>query len=66
MRVLLFGIDGLTFRILNPLIGRGLLPNFRRLREGGVDGPIYPSFGRVAGRLKYHQAVVGELGKQLL
>ncbi len=38
MRVLLFGVDGLTFRILNPLIERGFLPNFQRVRDGGVQG----------------------------
>jgi predicted AlkP superfamily phosphohydrolase/phosphomutase len=38
MRVLLFGVDGLTFRILNPLIDRGVLPNFQRVRDGGVQG----------------------------
>ncbi len=38
MRVLLFGVDGLTFRILNPLMERGLLPNFQRVRDGGVQG----------------------------
>lgn len=38
MRVFLFGVDGLTFRILNPMIERGLLPNFQRLREGGAEG----------------------------
>lgn len=37
MRVLLFGIDGLTFDVLNPLIERGLLPNFQRVRDGGVQ-----------------------------
>lgn len=38
MRTLLFGVDGLTFRILNPLMERGLLPNFQRVRDGGVQG----------------------------
>ncbi len=38
MRVLLFGIDGLTFRVIDPLIERGLLPNFRRVRDGGARG----------------------------
>jgi predicted AlkP superfamily phosphohydrolase/phosphomutase len=37
-RVFLFGVDGLTFRILCPLIERGLLPNFQRLHECGVRG----------------------------
>jgi len=36
MRIFLFGIDGLTFRILDPLMMRGLLPNFQRLQDGGV------------------------------
>src|SRR5437588_6486029 len=40
MRVLLFGVDGLTFRILNPLMGRGQLPNFQRLRDNGVQGVL--------------------------
>lgn len=38
MRVLLFGIDGLAFRVLDPYIARGLLPNFQRVRDGGVQG----------------------------
>ena len=38
MRVLLFGVDGLAFRVLNPMIERGLLPNFQRLRDEGVEG----------------------------
>src|SRR5579885_3471529 len=38
MRVLLFGIDGLAFRVLDPMIERGLLPNFARLRDEGTWG----------------------------
>ncbi len=38
MRVLLFGIDGLTFRVLDPFIERGLLPNFQRVRDQGTQG----------------------------
>ena len=37
MKVLLFGIDGLTFRILHPMMEHGLLPNFQRVRDGGVQ-----------------------------
>jgi predicted AlkP superfamily phosphohydrolase/phosphomutase len=36
MRVFLFGVDGLCFRIVDPLIERGLLPNFQRVRDGGA------------------------------
>jgi predicted AlkP superfamily phosphohydrolase/phosphomutase len=37
MRTVLFGIDGLTFRIMHPLIERGDLPNFRRLAQEGCE-----------------------------
>lgn len=40
MRVVLFGVDGLTFSILHPLIERGLLPNFKRICEDGVQGVL--------------------------
>src|ERR1700694_5612197 len=36
MRVVIFGVDGLTSRILRPLIERGDLPNFARLQREGV------------------------------
>ncbi len=38
MRVCLFGIDGLTFRILEPYMARGLLPNFQRVSQAGAHG----------------------------
>lgn len=38
MRVFLFGVDGLTFRILHPMMERGLLPNFQRMQNEGVEG----------------------------
>ncbi len=37
MRTVLFGVDGLTFRVLHPLIERGDLPNFRKLGEKGCE-----------------------------
>ena len=37
MRTVIFGIDGLTFRILHPLIERGELPNFKKLRDQGCE-----------------------------
>src|SRR5438128_1298419 len=40
MKVLLFGIDGLTFRILHPMMEHGLLPNFQRVRDGGVQAVL--------------------------
>ncbi len=36
MRVLVFGVDGLTFRVLKPLMARGSVPHFQRIYEGGT------------------------------
>lgn len=40
MRTIIFGADGLTFRILQPLIERGELPNFARLQREGVASDL--------------------------
>ena len=37
MRAVIFGVDGLTFRIIGPLIERGELPNFKKLRDEGCE-----------------------------
>src|SRR5437899_8805790 len=37
MRSVIFGVDGLTFRIIHPLIERGELPNFKKLRDEGCE-----------------------------
>ena len=37
MRTVIFGVDGLAFRIIHPLIERGEMPNFKRLREQGCE-----------------------------
>lgn len=37
MRAVIFGVDGLSFRVLHPLIKRGDLPNFARLQREGVE-----------------------------
>lgn len=37
MRAVIFGVDGLTFRILHPLIECGDLPNFQRLKQEGCE-----------------------------
>lgn len=37
MRSIIFGVDGLTFRILHPLIERGDLPNFKKLSQEGCE-----------------------------
>ena len=40
MRSVIFGVDGLTFRILHPLIERGDLPNFQRLSQQGCEAVL--------------------------
>ena len=40
MRTVIFGVDGLTFRILHPLIERGDLPNFQRLGQRGCEAVL--------------------------
>jgi predicted AlkP superfamily phosphohydrolase/phosphomutase len=40
MRSVIFGVDGLTFRILHPLMERGELPNFRKLQEQGCEAVL--------------------------
>lgn len=38
MRSVIFGADGLTFRVLHPLMERGDLPNFQKLAQEGCEG----------------------------
>ncbi|GAC1344053.1 MAG: alkaline phosphatase family protein [Ktedonobacteraceae bacterium] len=40
MRTVIFGVDGLTFRIIHPLIERGVLPNFKKLRDAGCEAVL--------------------------
>jgi predicted AlkP superfamily phosphohydrolase/phosphomutase len=40
MRVVVFGVDGLTFRVLHPLMERGELPNFQRLSRDGCEAVL--------------------------
>ncbi len=37
MRTVIFGVDGLTYSILHPLMERGELPNFRKVAERGCE-----------------------------
>ncbi len=43
MRAVIFGVDGLSFRILRPLIERGDLPNFARLEREGTQATFISS-----------------------
>jgi len=39
-RVLLIGVDGAEWNVIQPLIDRGDLPNFARFRNEGATGPL--------------------------
>jgi predicted AlkP superfamily phosphohydrolase/phosphomutase len=46
-RAVVFGVDGLTFRVLHPLIERGELPHFQYLQQNGCEAVLeakYPPF----------------------
>src|SRR5437763_12278723 len=37
MRTVLFGVDGLSFRVLHPLMQWGELPHFQKMRDAGCE-----------------------------
>ncbi len=39
-RLLLFGVDGATWDLMDPLLKEGLLPNFKKLIDHGVRSPL--------------------------
>ncbi len=39
-KLLLFGIDGATWDLMDPLLEKGLLPNFEKLIDHGVRSPL--------------------------
>ena len=39
-RVLLVGLDGATFDVLDPLLEEGVMPHLKALIDGGVAGPL--------------------------
>lgn len=40
MRTVIFGVDGLTFRIIHPLMERGEMPNFKKLQDEGCEAVL--------------------------
>ncbi len=40
LKLLVVGVDGATWSVIDPLIARGELPHFRRLRERGASGTM--------------------------
>lgn len=48
-RVLVIGLDGATWDILDPLIEEGYLPNLRKIKESGVSGILKSNFPPITG-----------------
>ena len=51
MKVMVLGLDGATWDILEPLAAEGLLPNLARLRKAGASGElgsVFPPLSPVA------------------
>lgn len=48
-RILVLGLDGATFDVLNPLIEDGILPNIKRLCENGANGILQSTMPPVTG-----------------
>ena len=51
MKVLVLGLDGATWDILDPLLSEGVLPNLARLRDKGASGTlgsVFPPLSPVA------------------
>ena len=41
LNVILVGLDGADWRVIEPLIAQGKLPNFEAIRRRGVSGPLH-------------------------
>lgn len=48
-RVLVIGLDGATWDILDPLMDEGYLPNLRKIKESGVSGVLRSNFPPITG-----------------
>ncbi len=43
-KIIVIGLDGGSWTLLQPWINEGILPNFRKLMEKGVWGPFMSTF----------------------
>lgn len=48
-RVLIFGLDGCTFDLLDPWIERGYLPNLKKMKDQGTAGRLRSTYPPVTG-----------------
>ena len=40
-RILIIGLDGATFDVIDPMIEAGRMPNFKRFMDNGVAGILH-------------------------
>jgi len=48
-RLLLIGLDGATWDVLNPLLEENKLPNLKRIKENGISGVLESNFPPITG-----------------
>ncbi len=48
-RILVIGLDGATWDILNPLMEEGYLPHLKKMKESGVSGILKSNFPPITG-----------------
>ncbi len=48
-KVLIIGLDGATFDILNPLMEKGLMPNLKKIKDHGAWGELLSSIPPITG-----------------
>lgn len=44
IKTIVIGLDGATFKILDPMLEKGLMPNLKELREKGSSGTLLSTF----------------------
>lgn len=49
MKVFLLGFDGLTLKIVEPYVQKDLLPNFKKIIDGGSHGILYSTIPPITG-----------------
>lgn len=48
-KVIVIGLDGATFEVINPLIEQGLLPTLAKIKESGASGILNSTFPPITG-----------------
>src|SRR2546427_384937 len=59
-RVVVFGIDGADWQVIEPLVARGRLPHFKRLIEEGATGTLLSMEPSASPSLRSEERRVGK------